>query len=76
MRNTFHRALALLVATASITAAQVDGSLINPIVPGDHPDPTIIRVGDIYWTASTAGNCENRSRSPCGDDDPRGRDAL
>jgi xylan 1,4-beta-xylosidase len=36
--------------------AQVDGTLRNPIVPGDHPDPTIIRVGKTYWTASTSGN--------------------
>jgi xylan 1,4-beta-xylosidase len=28
----------------------------NPIVPGDHPDPTIIRVGNSYWTASTSGD--------------------
>ena len=28
----------------------------NPIVPGDHPDPTIIRVGHSYWTASTSGD--------------------
>jgi xylan 1,4-beta-xylosidase len=48
--------LALLVATAGLAGAQVDGTLINPIVPGDHPDPTIIRVGETYWTASTAGN--------------------
>ena len=57
MRTTLYRALSLLLAaTAGIGAAQVDGNLINPIVPGDHPDPTIIRVGDTYWTASTAGN--------------------
>ena len=28
----------------------------NPIIPGDHPDPTIIRVGNSYWTASTSGD--------------------
>jgi beta-xylosidase len=42
-----------LCATA---CAQVDGTLHNPILPGDHPDPTIIRVGASYWTASTSGN--------------------
>ena len=36
--------------------AQQDGHLSSPIIPGDHPDPTIIRVGKTYWTASTAGN--------------------
>jgi len=28
----------------------------NPILPGDHPDPTIIRVGHTYWTTSTSGD--------------------
>jgi xylan 1,4-beta-xylosidase len=46
----------LAVMTAGVCFAQVDGTLNNPIVPGDHPDPTIIRVGKTYWTASTAGN--------------------
>jgi hypothetical protein len=27
----------------------------NPILPGDHPDPTIMRVGRTYWTTSTSG---------------------
>lgn len=27
----------------------------NPILPGDHPDPTIIRIGHTYWTTSTSG---------------------
>jgi len=27
----------------------------NPIIPGDHPDPTIIRVGTTYWMTSTSG---------------------
>jgi xylan 1,4-beta-xylosidase len=45
-----------LAVMAGVCFGQVDGSLRNPIIPGDHPDPTIIRVGGIYWTASTAGN--------------------
>lgn len=36
------------------TYAQTSSS--NPIIPGDHPDPTIIRVGDSYWTSSTSGD--------------------
>ena len=28
----------------------------NPILAGDHPDPSIIRVGKTYWTASTSGD--------------------
>ncbi|MGI4830170.1 MAG: family 43 glycosylhydrolase [Janthinobacterium lividum] len=28
----------------------------NPVLLGDHPDPTIIRVGHTYWTTSTSGD--------------------
>ncbi len=27
----------------------------NPVVPGDHPDPTIIRVDGVYWASATSG---------------------
>jgi len=26
----------------------------NPVLPGDHPDPSVIRVGDEYWATATA----------------------
>ena len=26
----------------------------NPVVPGDHPDPSIIRVGRDYWATATS----------------------
>lgn len=26
----------------------------NPVIPGDHPDPSIIRVGETYWMSSTS----------------------
>ena len=28
----------------------------NPVIPGDHPDPTILRIGHTYWMASTSGD--------------------
>lgn len=37
-------------------ASHAQTALSNPIIPGDHPDPTIIRVGNTYWTASTSGD--------------------
>lgn len=46
----------LCAGSTALCVAQVDGTLNNPILAGDHPDPTIIRVGKTYWTASTAGN--------------------
>jgi xylan 1,4-beta-xylosidase len=48
--------VALAALLAGVCGAQVDGGISNPILPGDHPDPTIIRVGKTYWTASTAGD--------------------
>ncbi len=26
----------------------------NPVIPGDHPDPTIVRVGGTFWASSTS----------------------
>jgi xylan 1,4-beta-xylosidase len=37
-------------------AARAQTTSSNPIIPGDHPDPTIIRTGSSYWTASTSGD--------------------
>ena len=49
----------LLVVSLGILlgeAACAQTTPVNPIIPGDHPDPTIIRVGNSYWTASTSGD--------------------
>jgi xylan 1,4-beta-xylosidase len=46
----------LFVVCGAFAIAQADGTLGNPIFPGDHPDPTIVRIGRTYWTASTSGN--------------------
>ncbi len=27
----------------------------NPVLPGDHPDPSVIRVGNEFWAAATSG---------------------
>jgi xylan 1,4-beta-xylosidase len=47
-------AAAFLSLTLSVAARAQFHS--NPILPGDHPDPSIIRVGHTYWTTSTSGN--------------------
>lgn len=33
-----------------------DGSYLNPIVPGDHPDPTILKDGDDYYMTFSSFN--------------------
>ena len=35
----------------STSAAPVN----NPVLPGDHPDPTVRRIGDAFWMTSTSG---------------------
>lgn len=30
----------------------------NPVIPGDHPDPSVIRVGSDYWATTTSGTWE------------------
>jgi beta-xylosidase len=41
-------AFTLLAATALPAA-----NFSNPVLPGDRPDPTVIRVGDDYWATAT-----------------------
>ena len=49
--------ISLLIAWAGIPAGSLlAGTWSNPIFPGDHPDPTIVRVGRTYWTTSTSGD--------------------
>jgi beta-xylosidase len=35
--------------------ARAQGVYHNPVVAGDHPDPTVLRVGDDYWAMVTTG---------------------
>lgn len=28
--------------------------LVNPVLPGDRPDPTVIKIGDTYWASATS----------------------
>ncbi len=44
--------LLLVVWALPVTAADVFYS--NPVLPGDHPDPSIIRVGKDFWATSTS----------------------
>lgn len=48
-------ALACLLLIPHVPAS---GQSSNPIIAGDHPDPTILRIGSTYWTTSTSGDWE------------------
>ena len=28
--------------------------IINPVLPGDHPDPSVIKIGNTYWATATS----------------------
>ena len=45
--------VAVLVVGAS---AHAQSTYVNPVIPGDHPDPTLTRVGDDYYTTGSSFN--------------------
>lgn len=50
--HTLTLALPLLLAACSTLSLTVS----NPVIDADAPDPTVIRVGNTYYAASTSGN--------------------
>jgi len=40
------------------TAQQSAATYANPVIPGDIPDPSIIRVGDDFWATATSAEWE------------------
>jgi xylan 1,4-beta-xylosidase len=54
----FARRLAKLVVSAALvssaSAARAEVFYQNPVIAGDHPDPSIIRVGKDYWATCTS----------------------
>ena len=35
--------------------------ITNPVLPGDRPDPTVVKVGDTYWASATSSSDSRRS---------------
>ncbi|MFN2532449.1 MAG: family 43 glycosylhydrolase [Pyrinomonadaceae bacterium] len=50
--------VSLLFVCVSTIGAQTSDGYNNPVIPGDHPDPSVIRVGDEYWATTTSGTWE------------------
>lgn len=53
--------LLVLLSTAALllpagARGQSTGTYVNPVIPGDHPDPTLTRVGDDYYTSGSSFN--------------------
>ena len=43
----------LLLLVFAVPAFAQPATYTNPVIPGDHPDPSVIRVGDEYWATAT-----------------------
>jgi xylan 1,4-beta-xylosidase len=47
-------ALVFALCLPALTAAQT-ATYRNPVIAGDYPDPSVVRVGNQYWAATTTG---------------------
>lgn len=57
MRNPLLKSLCIgLLATCLSHATAQTGTYKNPVIPGDYPDPTVIRVGETYYSAGTSSD--------------------
>ena len=46
-------AACLVATTLSFGHAHSTATYGNPVLPGDYPDPSVIRVGDTFWATAT-----------------------
>jgi Beta-xylosidase len=61
MNKTIAMCLAMLLpiiysctGNRSIDGQSSETTILNPVLPGDHPDPTVIKIGDTYWASATS----------------------
>lgn len=47
---------AFLFLILTLAAGDLAQTYENPVVPGDFPDPSVIRVGDDFYATTTSGN--------------------
>jgi xylan 1,4-beta-xylosidase len=60
-RRSLRVVLALFMLCACLTSATAQkpqAEYSNPVIAGDYPDPSVIRVGEDYWATTTTGNWE------------------
>ncbi|MDR1330779.1 MAG: glycoside hydrolase family 43 protein [Tannerella sp.] len=48
--------LLLLACSTGMAAVEDERVYVNPVIAGDYPDPTVIRVGDDYYAAATSSD--------------------
>lgn len=44
--------LAALLTVSSLTF--VSARIVNPVIPGDHPDPSVVEINGEYWASATS----------------------
>jgi xylan 1,4-beta-xylosidase len=49
-------ACALLLSIFYLPSPARQATYRNPVVAGDYPDPSVMRVGEVYWAAATTGD--------------------
>jgi len=49
-------ALLALPALAQISAPPPAAPIANPVLPGDFPDPSVTKIGDLYWASATSSD--------------------
>src|SRR2546421_3484219 len=54
MRNKFLAAILLIGLAITNAVAQSPAVYNNPVLAGDYPDPSVIRVGKDYWATATS----------------------
>jgi xylan 1,4-beta-xylosidase len=47
--------LCLFFINLAGASAQQKPAAVNPVIQGDYPDPSVIRVGEDYWATATSG---------------------
>src|SRR5882672_9153532 len=53
--SRFNAVVALMCVVAPVaTAAESGATYSNPVLAGDYPDPSVIRVGKDYWATATS----------------------
>lgn len=50
--KTLAHSLSIIIGTL-VSASIFAGAYSNPVLPGDYPDPSVIRVGADYWATAT-----------------------
>lgn len=49
-------ALALLVSLPTLAQHPAAPTLANPVLPGDFPDPSVVKIGGAYWASATTSD--------------------